>query len=95
MDGAQYVLQGYLVLLVEQLLHAVLLHVSECRFTELVHEVQAAFISVPQLLTYENLSPELQHGNWTHSIGMSASSNVGLWKKRGHVISPKIVLLPL
>lgn len=77
----------YLVLLVEQFLQALLLHVSECRLTQLVHKVQAALISVPHLLADENLSPELQHCHRAHFIRVSANGNMSLWKKQKTVVT--------
>lgn len=69
------------MLLVEQFLHTVFLHQLKSCFTQMVHEEEDGLFSVPKLLAYKSLNPELQYGNRAHFIELSAYRDVGLRRK--------------
>ena len=47
------------MLLVEQFLHTVFLHQLKSCFTQMVHEEEDGLFSVPKMLAYKSLNPEL------------------------------------
>lgn len=69
------------MLLIEQFLHTVFLHQLKSCFTQMVHEEEDGLFSVPEMLAYKSLNPELQYGNGAHFIGLSAYRNVSLQRK--------------
>lgn len=62
----------YLVLLVKQLLYTVFLTVLKSSFTEVIEQEERCPVPVPQLLTGEDLNPELQYCSRPHTIWLAA-----------------------